>query len=315
MKMAYMTVYNQDVQEEHKGSLTSAAVLVQLLLLALTLAVPIALLAINSDIWPLYTTIYEQPLVRYQQMAMINMETTSGSVLTWSTMPQYNQLMTSAYRPAVLRSKEEDLDEDKKPDRFQLTLDIPLDNDERIVGFTFILFFDFILRQRSNFRMSTVAIIQHNSASPCSQFLADGSLRLVQTSPLPPQGSEDYSLQDPIINMNSSSVNDFSLSSLMQNGAFRKARTILDTTSPICVKGPQLNQPFHMEVTVHFPVVPVWVQTTILHRLTTAGAAFTFWLLPFFLFSCLLRKFLFSNALLSTVSTSKYSMKHYMMEK
>ena len=83
----------------------------------------------------------------------------------------------------------------------------------------------FFIQERSNFEMSTAAIFQCNSALPCAQFLADGSLRLIQNNPLPPHGSDDYSLNDPLININASDIKDYSISTLTANLATRKGKT------------------------------------------------------------------------------------------
>ena len=144
------------------------------------------------------------------------------------------------------------------------------------------------------------------------------------------------SSQDPLINTSSIDVQDFYLTSLMrtvanQNGQFIHvfcplvfppcltnlflftASTSLDLiTPPIWRTGPISGQPFRLEMTIEFPVQPIWMETTVLHRLTTAGAAFTFWLLPFWLVCWYIRRLVFSSgALFAVYDSSKYSMKNY----
>ena len=55
------------------------------------------------DIWPLYNVAYEQPFVRYQQMALLSLDLGGGSTLSWSTIPQYNRLMGETLRSSVLK--------------------------------------------------------------------------------------------------------------------------------------------------------------------------------------------------------------------
>ncbi|OQV17767.1 putative Transmembrane protein 231 [Hypsibius exemplaris] len=309
--MSYFTVHREDVYKDYKASPLSAAAIFQLVLFAITIGAPIALVAVNPDIWPMYTTVYEQPFVRYQQMVIVHLDLAGGSSLAWSTIPQYNRLMGRTLRSSRLKTKEIDINGDKIPDAFSITLDVPLTAQEQVFGFTFLVFFDFILQKRTFFEMSTVVSLQHSAASAGADYFADGTLRFVQKDSLRP-GFSDYINKDPLVNISSADISDYNVASIVRRVATRNASTVLDVSMPIWTTTPVPTQPFHIEANIHFPVQSIWMQTTVLHRLTTAGAAFTFWLLPFWLFCWYLRRMVFSSGALFLVQdSSKYSMKSY----
>ncbi|XP_055354475.1 transmembrane protein 231-like [Paramacrobiotus metropolitanus] len=309
--MGFVTVYEKPHSQYFKANPVSLAFFVQLVLFVITIGVPIVLVAVNPDSWPLYTTDYEQPRVQYQQIALVNLQLGNGDSLTWSTLPALNSLQQQTYRAAILKTKEEDDNGDRIPERLLISLDMPLQPNEQVFGITFLIFLTLGLQKRTDFEMATIANVHHSAISPGVTFFADASVRLNQRVPIT-QGIIDKTLLVPALDFSSNDIEDYSIPVLLRTVGKTNVSVGIDPVQSVWISGAGSGSGFRAEISLSFPVTPIWFSTTILHRLSTAGSFYVFWLLPFWLAACLFARYLFSYGLIPTIRhPEKYTMKAY----
>ena len=78
--------------------------------------------------------------------------TMAGNYLAWSTFSNYNVLLGDNFRSSSVSSYQVDQNGDGLNDQLNITLQLPLDNSEEIVGFQLLLFFDYQLTRFEKFR-------------------------------------------------------------------------------------------------------------------------------------------------------------------
>ena len=76
----------------------------------------------------------------------------AGNYLAWSTFSNYNVLLGDNFRSSSVSSYQVDQNGDGLNDQLNITLQLPLDNSEEIVGFQLLLFFDYQLTRFEKFR-------------------------------------------------------------------------------------------------------------------------------------------------------------------
>jgi len=143
--------------------------------------------------WKKEGTYYEQPIVQYQHKLALLIESSAG-VLAFSTVPEFNLVSGfSNVRVPQIQSFSDDPNVDGRTDFFNLTVTVPILDNEKIYGISALIFYDVELKNRMKLKMTAMTQISHSSALPGSKLSVFGDVRFKQLYPLSLKGSRaDY---------------------------------------------------------------------------------------------------------------------------
>ena len=155
----------------------------------------------------------EQPDVKFLYQYIITLETTAAAGQTkeifLSNQEALNVQRPESYRAANVEFNENDFDLDGRFDSFTLEADVPLGEDEQVVGMQAALFFNYKLHDSVKLETETIAHATYDSGLPLASYDSKGTLELRQAKPL---GIRDYSStlyaeETPLVNDSSTNIN------------------------------------------------------------------------------------------------------------
>ena len=193
-----VVVFEEPLSKQHKAARSSLAYLFIILCNALILLLPFFLFLHSSGGLWLKEGIYrEQPDVNFLYQYIITLETTSTTAAAGQTKEIFvsNQESLADHRPESYRAANIEFNEndnylDGRVDSFTLEAEVPLGEDEQVVGMQAVLFFNYRLQDRVKLDTESVAHVSFVSGLPLSGYDSRGTLELRQAKPL---GIRDYS--------------------------------------------------------------------------------------------------------------------------
>ena len=103
--------------------------------------------------------------------------------LYYSTSPVLNQLVDNVRIP-VFQTAEIDANHDGLPDRLEASMQLPIAQNETMLGVTALFLHDITLQQRGRYKFDAASYVQYSSAIPIDTLTIDGDLKFKQTWPL-----------------------------------------------------------------------------------------------------------------------------------
>lgn len=137
-------LWGEPLQKRYSNSRCSLAYLFYLGYYIALILVPLYAAYASHGFWKKDGTYMEQPYHNYERrMVMILEGKTPGSILAWSTMSEFNNLLsTGQLRTPSVTSTDIDNNYDGIPDYFELNATMPLQAGEEIHKATLFLFFN-----------------------------------------------------------------------------------------------------------------------------------------------------------------------------
>ncbi|XP_035207045.1 transmembrane protein 231-like isoform X2 [Stegodyphus dumicola] len=198
--MALYEVFSHSVKIKHKTTLCSKTSLFYILATALQFIFPILVAYYTQGFLKRTGTYREQPDVSFKHKMLLILETKfPEQLIFWSSYKKLNQMMSSRTLQLIpeIEHREVDANRDGKKDEIQMSIDIPL-TDQEIYSVKLILIFDYKLYLYSYFQMECAAFIYCSSALPGSALSVVGDLMFIQKQPLKHTG-EDERYNIPVI--------------------------------------------------------------------------------------------------------------------
>jgi len=254
--MTLVKVYEKPIVTIFKSTIFSKASVYRLFVLAVLVVMPLIIAYLSQGFWIVTNSYMEQPDVNFKKEVLLIANTMAGNYLAWSTFSNYNLLLGDNFRSSSVSSYQVDANGDGLNDQLNITLQLPLDNSEEIVGFQLLLFFDYQLTRYSSFKMQSMVHLQQFSPVPAGSYTAFAALKLKQTTPLYHRGSDtryDQSLVDPA----SVSVSDYDVSSILARNSQRNVTTALDRFQSTWQISRAAGAPFEVKVVLDYEVETV----------------------------------------------------------
>ena len=164
----------------------------------------------NNTLWTTRNSYQEQPNVSFLYKVIMVLQTTStlngaSKEIYVSTLDTVNALRPDTFRMAAVQSYEEDTDLDGIIDWFQLKVDVPLNDDEKVMSMQTVAFFEYQLDQRVKLQMESAAYTSVDSNLPLSGYDTEGDLIFRQVHPLGVRGYKStlYEEETPLVKLNS----------------------------------------------------------------------------------------------------------------
>ncbi len=201
---ANMLVYKQALYRQFHASPCSLSALFLVLCLAAVIIVPYFSAYDPYNFWIKTNTYREQPFVEdmHQLILEINGVNAEGVpfAATVSTLGSVNRLYPNSQRPATVRSRVDDINDDGIPDILHITAIIPLNEGERATSITIGSLLRVTLRDRARLQFDAIAYHYISGDVPGQALNVDTNLRLRQTWPLQIGGGFQYPYaEDPLL--------------------------------------------------------------------------------------------------------------------
>lgn len=293
--------------------LYAIAVAITLILLPLFIAYNTTTFWIQEEI------VYTQPVVEYRYQTIFEFTGTRANdeplSLFYSTSASINELYSSTLRVPFLSSSVVDNNRDGKTDRLEINIQMPITYDERITGFTALVYFNVKLSDKVKYYFDAVAFSNYESTSSMSALSIDGDLLFRQTWPLSGKGGYKVPYEDdPLLDISTgTSASQVSIAAIMEQSAARNWSMVFNPTYQYANKGGQrtatqdmsrlglLTNVFNTSLTIRIPQQPVRYTPTASVVLSNAWIQYVcyFIVVAFVLFR--LNSFIFRNQILSTL--------------
>jgi len=300
-----VVVFEETLSRKHKTKRSSLAYLFVLLCNALILLLPFFLLLYSDGgLWLKEGTYREQPDVKFLYQYIIILETASTTVAASQTkeifvsnQDELNVQRTGSYRAANIEFNENDFDLDGRFDSFTLETEIPLGEDEQVVGMQAVLFFNYKLEDRVKFDTESVAYTTFDSGLPLASYDSKGTLELRQIKPL---GIRDYSStlyaeETPLINESSST----NIGQILEK--YRERNVAVDYMEQYPIKtraSSKENSKFHLKMKIDVPEQNVMYIPTLVEVLKDVWVKYLSVLVLCWYLVETIKRFAFSNHLL-----------------
>jgi transmembrane protein 231 len=273
----------------------------------------------SSGFWYKEDTYFEQPLIKYKYQGIIEVYGTNEATKTplslyYSTSSFLNQQHSSTLRSSLIQSAELDDDMDGVNDRIEVSVLMPLQASEQVMGMSMMFTHDIKIQNRARYSFDSATLIQHEASSAIVDVKIDGDLMVRQTWPLSTRGgfkapysgsplmSESISVGTP--------VSDFEVNEIMSQASarnlsinfvprFKTARRTTDAPS-VDLGG----RTFNATITMRIPHQPIWVTPSVSEVLKDAWMQYVafFIVVAFLLYR--MSSFVFRYRLLETYTTA-----------
>jgi hypothetical protein len=104
----------------------------------------------------------------------------------FSSSPELNAIFGDAMRPASVRLREDDDDDDGRPELLHAEVSLPLRLGESVIGITVLTALRYSLQDTARYSTNATAIVHHLAGTPGSALQAWGELELRLSRVLPP---------------------------------------------------------------------------------------------------------------------------------
>lgn len=180
-----MELWSEPLKRRYSNSRFSFAYLFYLGYYVALVIVPFYAAYASYGLWKKDGTYLEQPSHIFEHQLVVTLETNTGSILSWSTMPEYNAMLTSQELrvPSVAALMYDD-NHDGLNDRLSLNITMPLQSTERVVRSSIWTFFKSTVSDHARMEMTSLLPIDYASAVPGSKLVIDGDVKIAFTGPI-----------------------------------------------------------------------------------------------------------------------------------
>ncbi len=230
-----MLVYKQSLYRQFHASPCSLSALFLALCLIAVIAVPYFAAYDPYNFWIKTNTCQEQPFVEDMHQTILEIHGMNDEGVPFSavvsTLGSVNHLYPNLQRPATVRSRVDDINDDGIPDTFRLTAIIPLNEGEKVTSITVGSFIRVTLRDRARVQFDAIAYYHSSGGVPGQALNIDADLRLRQTWPLHVGGGYQYPYaEDTLVNQRSMvSAEQALLSTILQKSLERNLTVTLES--------------------------------------------------------------------------------------
>ena len=141
------TVWSNPVNFTYTTTIFSRATVFHILVTLLTIIPPLLMAYRSQGFWLRTATYREQPDIHFRHEVMVLATLETGGQVGWATFNTVNDFLVENVRIPVIKSREEDNNKDGVLDSLTISLQMPVREDEDVVGVTAILLFDLQLRK------------------------------------------------------------------------------------------------------------------------------------------------------------------------
>jgi len=181
-------LYRTPVYRRYVAPRASCAYLFYVACVGTVLFLPFFMAYNEGSFWLKTSSYREQPRVLYEKKLVVRLDGLDAdgapSSVFYSTVKPLNALHQATYRPAVVRSTEDDGNLDGLVDAVTISVTLPVAPGETVLAATAAAFFDVRLRNRARLQMETMAYAHHSSPLPGSALYVDGDAVISQRTPL-----------------------------------------------------------------------------------------------------------------------------------
>ncbi|XP_072024456.1 transmembrane protein 231-like [Amphiura filiformis] len=311
--MAVYEVYSTPVLQRYKAGICTKTTLFMILAFLFTVIPPFLVAYRSEGFWLKEDFYREQPSVSFKHQIMMVLDLLDSSYLTWSTYQNYNQLQQDHLRVPLVKTREEDVNRDGRPDMLHYNIEVPLQDLEQVYSAKLILIFGYKLNRFSSVRMESMAYAYHTGPVPISLFNIEGELKLQLKEPLAHKGL-DTRYDVPVINSESIFAGDYQLTTIFSNYARRNVTTKLQCDYPVVQTGRGAGQPLILKGTIHFPVETIPYVPGFWQVMKFAWIQYLAVLVLFIFIMERVKNFVFANQIVTTVVERPYplvSKNHY----
>lgn len=278
------------------------------------------IIAYNSyDFWWKEGSLLEQPDVVYTYQTTIqwygrNRDTGSNINYFYSTNAQINQLYSSNIKFPILKSGVLDDNRDGKMDRLELSIALPLTNEETIYGFDCMIYYQTTLNARAKVIFDAVSLIGYEAGTPMSKVGIDGDLILRQTYPFSVYGGyKNLYSNDPLFDITTSSTaNDVAFDTIMHRYTARNVTLTFKTNYQYVERRDDLvtslsennGRFFNTTLTVRVPTQTIQYTPPVSSVLKFAWVQYVSFFLVVYFLLYQLNSFIYTNKLLPVYATA-----------
>ncbi|XP_004600574.2 transmembrane protein 231 [Sorex araneus] len=300
--MALYELFSHPAERGYRAGLCSKAALFLLLAAVLTYIPPLLVAFRSHGFWPKRSSYEEQPSVRFQHQVLLVALLAPGSdgFLAWSTFPAFNRLQGDHLRIPLVSAREEDRNQDGKPDVLHFRLELPLRAAEHVLGVQLILTFSYQLHRMSMFVMQSMAYLQSSFAVPGAQVYVNGELRLQQKQPLGSSGL-DTRYNVSVINGTSPFAWDYDLTRIVAAYQERNVTTVLTVPNPVWLVGRAAEAPFVIDAVIRYPLEVIDYRPGFWEMIKFAWIQYVSILLIFLWVFERIKRFVFQNQVVTTI--------------
>ena len=295
-----IVVFEEPLSRHHKAARLSLIYLFIVLCRALVILLPFFLLLYSDGGLWLKEGIYrEQPEVKFLYQYIITLETTSTTAAAGQTKEIFvsNQESVAVQRTESYRAANIEFNENDRFDSFTLEAEVPLGEDEQVVGMQAVLFFNYKLQDRVKLETESVAYTTFGSSLPLSGYDSRGTLELRQAKPL---GIRDYSStlyaeETPLVNDSTANIDQ-----ILEK--YRERTVAVDYMEQYPIKtranNSEENSKFHLKMKIDVPEQNVMYIPTLVEVLKDGWVKYlSVFVLCWYLVETI-KQFVFSNHLL-----------------
>jgi len=203
-------------------------------------------------------------------------------------------------RVPLVKAREEDMNGDGKKNLLHFTLDMPLLDEEKVVGLQLVLIFDYKLFKFSTFQMESMAQIQYTSPAPGASFSTVGDLKLKQREPLDHRGVDER-FNEQIIDSNSIYAEAYDLPKIFAGYATRNVSTIFTDSYPLWTSGRASGKPFSVSAKVWYPEENIRFRPGFWQQIKWGWVQYLSLLLVFLFVFDRIKCFIYQNQLVTTI--------------
>eukprot|EP00050_Salpingoeca_kvevrii_P023010 m.136558 g.136558 ORF g.136558 m.136558 type:complete len:451 (-) comp9903_c1_seq1:22-1374(-) len=298
--MAQRTLYRETLRRRYHAGICSQAFLLVLLAFVILLTIPYLAAYRSQGFWLREDTYTEQPEVRFKHQLLLQLQTSTGATLAWSTFPYLNRLLLSSLRIPVIKAHEEDINHDGLRDALNLKISMPLQEGEEVVSVKALLLFDYKLHEFVRLQMESAAYFSYESAISLASLNVDGFLRFRQAAPLPHDGRRTL-YNTSIIDSSLQAASTYDLPSVLTSYLNRNETTFYADQYPVS-RGPRLGaEPLDMTLRIRYPEEIIWYQPGFWQEFKWGWIQFLAYLVPLWFLVDFFLAFSFRNQLVTTI--------------
>ncbi|XP_014772534.1 transmembrane protein 231 [Octopus bimaculoides] len=305
--MAVFEIFSHAELRRYRSHIFSKATALQVFITLSTYILPFVVIYLNNGLWIGEARFRDQPKIVFKKELLFLLYTTGStqSYVTYSTFENYNKLQQDSLRIPLIKSIEEDVNEDEKLDNLQLTLEVPLYDSENVVAIEMLLFFHYELHKHGSLYMNSMAYIHHSSVIPGAKIDVYGTLETVQRIPLHYKGN-DIRFNTSVIDSDSAFASAYDLSNILKKYHERNVTTKLIEPYYVWTIGRGAKMPFIISVTINYPQQEFIYTPSLLYQLKWGWVQYVSLLIFFLVVGHNLKVFIFSNQLVNTIITRPY---------
>eukprot|EP01105_Mastigella_eilhardi_P006729 TRINITY_DN18292_c0_g1_i1.p1 TRINITY_DN18292_c0_g1~~TRINITY_DN18292_c0_g1_i1.p1 ORF type:complete len:327 (+),score=79.40 TRINITY_DN18292_c0_g1_i1:44-982(+) len=178
------TVHRRALALKQRALPLSLAFLFHALLTVCLWVLPFLIAFATPSFWVKEGYYYEVPRTHFKHQ-LVAMFEGPGTLLTWSTVPEWNSLQSAHLRLPSVKAREVDNNYDGITDEFHASVAMPLVGSESITHVYAMLLFQYDLKDRIRLAMETAIYVDEaNSAGDHSVLTVQGDMHLAQRRPL-----------------------------------------------------------------------------------------------------------------------------------